>query len=310
MTRTVWLAALMALATANLPVAAQFGGNGTVSGNGVVTIERQPTQMRMKVVVTAKGSDLKAALAALKDKLDAAKVQLKALGADQASVKSDPAAIAAEAGRNRQLEMMMAQRLRGKRAAKKADTKPPVSVSTTLVASWPLPAAQGEELLIAATALQDKIKAADLAGAKEADNLTPEEQELADELADQGFNPYSGEEEIKPGEPIFLFVAPLTAADREQALAEGFAKAKEKAARLAKAAGAELGALKFLGDQEMSADEEYPGGYSYNSRSYQMMQLMRGSRGDQEDATEAIGVQPAKVSYRLTVTASFDLKGQ
>lgn len=297
----------------------QFGradGAGTVSGLGTVAIERVPQTMRMKIVVSAKGSDLKEALAALKDRLDAAKAQLATLGADKASVKADPPQIAVEdPNRRRQMEMMMAQRLRGggRKPGKKEETKPPVAVTATLSAEWPLKAPAGEELLVASAELQEKIKEADLAGVKEQSALSPEEQELAEELgADAMSMMYGGEEEAKPGEPMFYYVAPISAADRDKALADAFEKAKTRAARLAKAAGADLGELKSLSDTESDASDEslavnspYGG---YNSQLYRMMQMMRGQREGQVELVEAVGAQPTKVVYRVMVTASFDLK--
>lgn len=287
---------------------------GTVSGMGTVAIERAPQAMRMKLVVSSKGSNLKEALASLKDRLEAAKAQLATLGAAKTSVKVETPQIAVEdPNRRRQIEMMMAQRLRGggRKPAKKEETKPPVSVTAMLSAEWPLKAAAGEDLLLAATNLQDKIKAADLAGTKEQTPLSAEEQELADELGAEGLSAmYGGDEEVKPGEPMFIFVTPIAEADREQALAEGFRKAKSRAARLAKAAGAELGGLKSLNDAESDASDESYGGspYGYNRQAYQMMQMMRGARGGLDELAEAIGVQPTNVVYRVTVTASFDLK--
>src|SRR5439155_24818128 len=125
-----------------------------------------PEGMRMKIVLTAKGKDLKEALATLKDRTDAARAQLATLGADKASIKSEtPQLSAGKTNQQRQMEMMMAQRLRGGGGGKKPkkEEKQPVNVSTTLTAQWPLKAKEPEELLVTASVLQDKIKAAELA---------------------------------------------------------------------------------------------------------------------------------------------------
>src|SRR5262249_40150748 len=76
---------------ASLPAAAraQYGGEGMVSGNGAVSISRQPERMRVQVALQGKGSTLKEALAAVKARGDAARKQLTALGADQDSIKID-----------------------------------------------------------------------------------------------------------------------------------------------------------------------------------------------------------------------------
>lgn len=307
-------AALVAALAAGVPSAsAQFGGlagPGTITGTGVSQIERIPEVMRMSVVVTAKGGTIEEALAALKDKTDAAKSQLSTLAADKESVEIEPPQIAVEnADPRRQMEMMMAQRLRGgKRAAKKEETKQPVAVSSTLTAEWKLQAKTGEELLVAATSLQEKIKAADLAGAKETSQLTPEEQEALEEMEAQGYDPYGGQE-AKPGEPTFLFVASISETEREKAEAEAFQKAKQNAARLAKAAGAGLGKLQSLaGAAQPGADEtDYASVYGgYNMAAYRMLQAMQGG-GQPDSESEAIGMTPAKVTYRVTMTAGFEL---
>lgn len=294
------------------PARGQPPVEGSVSGTGMAEVERMPQVMRMRIVVTTKGKDVTEALAALKDRVSAARTQLAALGADKASIKSEDPQIAMENNdRRRQMEMMMAQRMRGGRrpAAKKEEVKPPVSVSTTLLAQWPLKDTTGESLLIAVTALQDKIKAADLAGTKEQSKLSAEEQELSDELAAEQMAMFN-EEGPKPGEPMFTFVAPISTDERDKLLADGFKKAKNHATRLAKAAGAELGSLRTLADNEVDASDEalMNSPYAGGGAAYRMMQMMRGARqSPQQEAPEAVGVQPGKVVYRVMVTASFNL---
>lgn len=290
-------------------------GRGSVSGIGTAELKRAPEFMRLKIVITTKGKDLNEALAALKDRVAAAKTQVAALGADKASITTDEPQLATENNdRRRQMELMMAQRMRGGRrpAGKKEETKPPVSVSTTLSAQWPLKGSKGEQLLVAATALQDKIKAVDLAGTKEQNKLSPEEQELADELAGEQMAMFSGDDTPKPGEPVFMFVALVSTAERDALLADGFKKAKERAGQLAKAAGAELGSLRTLNDNEVDASDEMMmnGMYGGGGAAYRMMQMMRGARGPQGDLSEAIGMQPNQVVIRVMVTASFDLKAK
>jgi uncharacterized protein YggE len=298
----------------------QFGaadGPGSVAGTGTAELQRLPEIMKLRIVITSKGRDVTEALTGLKDRVTAAKTQLATLGADKDKISTDEPQIAAENNdRRRQMEMMMAQRMRGGRrlAAKKEEVKPPVSVSTTLSAQWPLKGTASEQLLISTTALQEKIKAADLSGMKEQTKLSAEEQELADELAAEQMSMFSDDGTPKPGEPMFLFIAPISAAERDKLLADGFKKAKERAARLAKAAGAELGALRSLSDNEVDASDEMlvNGPYGGNTSAYRMMQMMRGGRmgAAQEELSEAVGSQPSKVVYRVMVTASFELKAK
>jgi hypothetical protein len=206
------------------------------------------------------------------------------------------------------MEQMLAQRLRA--SGKKVPAKPkqqPAVVSTTLKVDFPINAATAEEYLIATHQLQEKIKAADLGGLKELAKLSPQEEELAEEL--EGMQQEFGGNEPKRGEPLFLFVCKISDAERAKALAEAFQKARTEGARLAKAAGVELGALQTLANQTQPGDGlEDPN--TLARRYYAMMQQGRqGQIVNSDDTTgEAVGTQPGKVTLRITVSASFRLK--
>jgi uncharacterized protein YggE len=120
-------------------------------------------------------------------------------------------------------------------------------------------------------------------------------------------------DEQKPGQPAFLFVSRISEAERDKALAEAFEKAKQQATRLAKAAGAQLGALKSLAGNAAMGGGDYDV-YQYgrdNSPSHQMMQAMRNRQSSGEEETvEAIGAEPGPVSINVSVTAAFDLAGK
>jgi uncharacterized protein YggE len=322
MKRNFWLAitsAVLATAFFNCnPVQAQFAGQeaGVVAGNGVVQISRQPETMRVTIAIQGKGATLKDALAAVKKQTDSAKKQLTTLGADKDSIKVESPKITAQQNdQQQQMQMMMMQRMnKPGKGNKKAAAKPPepVLVSAALTAEWKLEAKAPEELLIAVHALQEKIKGADLAGMKEAEKLSPEQEEMLEEMeAAQSFNRYSSNEGPKPGEPLFMFVSRISEAERDKAVGEAFQKAKAKAAKLAKAAGAELGALKSLSATSTSGNNNE--NYQYNSYAYRAMQMAvrRGQIDDDEDglpdASEALGVEPGPVKFNVTVMASFDL---
>ena len=99
----------------------------------------------------------------------------------------------------------------------------------------------GDELLLAATELQDKIRAADLGQAKSA---SLEEQEAMEESGS-----YDGNAPVRPGEPVFLFVARVPEDVRAKALADALGKARAGAERLAKAATPDKELLPFVGPQ-------------------------------------------------------------
>jgi uncharacterized protein YggE len=287
---------------------------GTVAGNGTGVIERSPEILRVQVDVFAKGKDLKQTLAKLKKQRSAVEKQLDEMGAESKSVRFEPTKFASlETDQQKQMRTMVRQRMKqgqAKRQAKKPEVKPPVVLAIPLTAEWAL-TGEGDELMLAANELEEKIKAADLAGLKVAQELTPEEQELAEEMESQDEDPMDfyngGRQEAKPGEPVFLFACRITDDERDKALAEAFAEAKAEAARLAKAAGAELGRLKDLTvnmENGESADE-YD---AYQSYSYRHMQRMRGRVPESTSTREAVGMRAGPLKYHVAVTARFVLK--
>jgi hypothetical protein len=310
-----------AAAVSSAPLApAQEGDSsqGVVSGNGLVVISRKPEAMRLVVVLQGKGATLKDALASIKTRGEAAKKQLVTLGAVKDSIKIDDAKIA-EPDNDRQqqqmrMQMMMMQRA-GKAAKpgkKTAKTPDPVLVSATVTAEWKLEAKSADELLMAVHSVQEKVKAADIAGSKDAEKLTPEQEEALEEMqAEDGFNSFNQGNGPKPGEPMFVFVTHISDADREKAFGQAYQKARAEASRVARAAGMELGELKSLSGHNPAAN--YNRGYNYNSRSYQVVQMANAATGgtdDEEDenTTEAVGGDPGLVKFNVTVMASFDLK--
>lgn len=287
-----------------------------VQGSGQSSVRKKPTALRMHVQLMAKGDNLEDALAKLKTRREAAKAQLETLGAEAKSITfSDPSLSAAENPNRRQIERMIRERMAAS-GKKPAGLKLPhtVTVASFLKAEWPLAAEEPEKLLLAAHKLQEKIKAADLAGAKDAAKLSPEEEELAEEMAQSG--PF-GEEQAEPGAPQFVFVAKISDQERREALAKAFQKAKDHATQVAEAAGAELGPLVMLsgnpGGGHAMPDGMYYDPYDspYGRRAYAqqlMAQMAAEDDGEGAPPLEALGPEPGMLSYRVHVSAVFGLK--
>ena len=309
-----------AQAVADQPAAAPSYGASSVSGTGTATIERAPETLRMEVDVLAKGKDLKDALSKLKQRRKAAEQQLAKLGADTKSIRfGTPRVSSVDNDQQRQMQMMMRQRMSGRgkrRAADKPAVTPPVTIAVSLVAEWPLKtddadgtggADGAEQFLLAAHALEAKIKDADLGGRKAAEELSPEEAELAEESEDDDEQVYySGQPQAKPGEPRFVYVASISDGERAQALGKAFERAKADALRLAQAAGTELGNLQRLsGGNEAGGDPESLS--EWGPYEYQMYQRAAQQRPT-DDKLEAIGARPGMLKYQVTVSATFALK--
>jgi len=182
-----------------------------------------------------------------------------------------------------------------------------------LTAEWPLTGDTTDKQLLAADALHEKVKAAELAGGKEAVKLSPEEQEVADEMAGQNAANMGGEEpQPKPGEPRFVFVARLSPHDRQTALADAFAKAKSQAAELVKAAGAGLGPLTGLSGEAgggMAGMNDSGGAFSSAIARYntEFLQQVAQTQSDSQ-GNEAVGTRPDGIAFDFVVNATFAIE--
>jgi uncharacterized protein YggE len=305
MHRYLLLPTLLFLITS--PAAAQQQ-DGQVTGVGSTEIKRPAEVLRVQVELVVKGKDLKEALTKLKERKEAAKAQLAGLGMAQDAVVFGETAIAAgQTDQQRQMEMMVMQRRGGKKPDAKNKQPDPVYVGCSLKADLPIKAGSGEEQLLACHALQEKIKAADLGATKETEKLSPKDEELAEEMQEMARMMHQQHGEAARGEPTFLYVSKIPAAERDKALREAFRKASDHATRLAKAAGAELGALRSLSSHTQMDTAEMHEMNPYAVRA--AARYMRGMSGESSDEIEeAVGISPTSVSVKIGVNASFSIK--
>jgi hypothetical protein len=283
---------------------------GAITATGTATLERRPDLVRMQVDLSADGKDAKEALANLRAQEKSAREKLAKIGAAEASIKLEDPHLAAPGPNDQRMQMERMIRARagggGAKPPATGPSQPKVSVSGTLRAEWRLAAQSADDLLVEANDIQSKVKSANLVAPKAA--RTPEEQEEAEEAAGMMMN--NGQP--NPGEPVYIYVSKLSEDDRAKVTADAFGRAKEEAGRLAKAAGTGLGGLRQLTSSAgPAADAEQFGGMDYSNPFgryvYSMMQHQQGGVSAAE-APEAIGPQPGKVSYRVTVSASFAAK--
>ena len=205
----------------------------------------------MYLQLTGKGKTLEEALAALKERREAVVAQLEKLGVDKSALVFTPPGVDDSAGaQQRRMEVMIAQRMGGRerqegreagQAARSRDDHAHGAVA-------PGGRHHGE------TASGRRCRAREDQGRRPGRRQGGPET-FAGRARGGGRNgrpdsPNMGgdEEQAKPGEPRFLFVARLSPQDRQTALADAFAKAKLQAAELAKAAGAGLGPMTGLSE--------------------------------------------------------------
>ncbi|MCE9546274.1 MAG: SIMPL domain-containing protein [Planctomycetia bacterium] len=280
---------------------------GEVSAVGTTTLALRPKVLRIQVDLLGKGKDLKTAMANLRDRRDAVKIQLGTLKADMKSLTIGPPATAGAGGpQEQQIRAMIMQRARQKGGAA-PELPTVVTLRAPLTVEWALTGDDDDARLIAATELCGKITAADLAGAKDKQVLSPEQQEVQEEMA-QMSSRYSGEPQQGPGDVQFLYVAEVSDAQASQALADAFAKAKQQGDRLAKAVGGELGSLRkaeasvMPGMEGMGGNENY-----YAMRAYRMAMARQSEPASAKD-NEVITQDPNHAVYRTAVQCVFEVK--
>ncbi|MFI5378460.1 MAG: SIMPL domain-containing protein [Tepidisphaerales bacterium] len=287
--------ALLAVLAAPASRAGSPADDRVIHSTGAAGVKRPADTMRVTVELTAEGKTMKDALETLKTRRAAAEKKLAALGPVDKSVEFSDARAGSQDPRQRQMERMLRSRMQTKTAKKPAET-PPVKVALTVKAEWSLAGKTGDALLMAATELQEKIRAADLGEAKSA---SLEEQEAMEE---SGNSSYDGSTPVRPGEPAFVFVARVPEEVRTKALADALGKARAGAERLAKAAGGQLGAIRALSTQS-TPDADEMDAYAYQRRAY-MMRYGGGS----DDSDEAVSASPGPVGLNLMVQVSYEFK--
>ena len=303
------LIGLMALAIALVAGSTQAdAGESTVSSTGTATLKKAPDVLRMQVELRGEGKDMTEALAKLHANEATAKKSLVELGATDASIQlKDVKDGSVKNPREQQMEYYMRQQMM-QRGGKKPPTTAPVTVkvSATLLAEWPL-SGTGDELMAKTWALTDKVKKADIAGAKSAPaSLTPEQQEEMEEQQAM-LQQAMAAEGAAGAEPQFTYVAKVSDQDQANLAAEAFKNAKAEAARLAAASGMQLDALRQISAQAIASSNAQN---NEQQMYYAYAQMMSGNRANPAaaGATEATGKQPSDVEMRVIVTTTFALK--
>lgn len=288
---------ILALCGTNAANAAETDG---ISTSGEAVVEANPERMRLKMELSFKGKDLPEALSKWKARQPELEKQLLALGAIKESIKlSDPLVDQSQHQDQAQISRMM-NRMSGRRGRRPAEDLPKgasVKVRADLTVEWPLKFTDRADLLVQVAKRQEAIKAADLGGLKSSDEDGSEEEEMTDEMEAMQ-QMYGNQNRPKPGEPVFLFVAKVPPANREQALTGAFRDARAQALQLAKAADVELGPVRTLSTQVaygMDEDDNESFGYRqlYN----------RDKKSGDED--EASSLTPTILKRRFYVQAVF-----
>ncbi len=283
----------------------------TVSSGGIASIEKMPELIRLRIDIPASDSDINNALAKLKQKREAATKKLEDLGASGATITSEGPRVVPDPVDAARRQMRMMRGRPSMDAEDQAEAKPSkVHVSITLQAEWPIKADTPEAMLVMTHELRQKAKKIDLAGLKD-EKLSEEEEEQMAELR-QEMPSYSSfnNDRPTPGEPIIVYVAKITDAERTKMLADAFADAKADAAQLAAAAGKQLGEPRNISGRAYGPGEDYSRYYqqiAYGSEYYRIAQQARAMMSPDQMDKEAISIEPGPIKHRINLMVSFDL---
>ena len=270
-----------------------------VAGMGSSTIVKMPQTMRLQAQLNVDGRDAQDAVAKLNEKKAAVKRKLIDLGANEGSVQFTNLQERSAAERAAEVAWIARTRMSAPWPAATTRPIPGVSLSCMLKADWAIKARNETDLLLEAIAIQEKVRAAGIAG-REVSGLPPAESAWRVEMeAIAQMSGASLQRKIS-----FIFVSKLTPEERTKAAAEAFARAKEQASILAKAAGSELGGVRQL-SSHIGMPENFPmPDYEIYRYGYAISQAAQPPySGD-----EAIGLEPAAVSALLIVQATFAMK--
>ena len=284
-----------------------------VTGRGTAESKRPAEALRVQVDLLASGPDLKAALARFRVRREAARAGLAGLGAAAEAIQVGEPVILVDKT-DCQLKKEIAAGELGPDPGRRAglEAEPPgtfVLVAAPLRADIALRVGSPEDVLVAAHALQEKIRQADLGGTRE---LVPASESAAPGQLQEPEKPCACAG--KPGRPSFLFVRRVSPEERGRMLAEAFAKAKGAAGRLAQAAGAELGPLHLLRDDSQRTLDIRPlgdllgpaGGPGLVAPPPTLVPVDEA----EQSPDEAVGLQPGQVTLAVSVTAAFAVEAR
>ena len=301
--KRLWLGIVFSSLVSSIATA-QPVSQHVITGRGHAVSKESPDVLRMQIQFSAKDKELSKALANLEALKTAAKAQLGILGVEESSIEfGDPRVGQANANEQQQMQMMIMQGMRGGARAPETTSDEAVNVTMTLRADWKIAGSSISEKLLFVHDLQKRITEANLAGRKDKEQLSLEEQELMEEMQDMGMYGGYGQPQQKPGEPSYSFVRLVSADQRAGLMKEAFEKAQSDAQQLASAASVTLGDLSSL-----TYTVNQPGNENNPYAQYaQMFGYPMGSAGEQ-NKNEATSSIFGELAYAVNVIATFELQ--
>ena len=277
-----------------------------ISTSGTSTIKRLPNTIRVIIPLQCKGKTIEEALANLKIEQQTALEKIQKIGVKQENVKFESFSIdQSQKDKRRQIEMMIAQRMPASTSSPRqtAAVALPTTVKCMFLAEWSITGTTAEDILKESYELQQQIAAADFSPKK--NEMTPEEEELEEEMESMNYHSYETE---SSSEPQFLFVASVTEEESQKAHSEAFAQAQKQGEFLAQTAGFKRGTL-----MQLSANLVKRQGGSSPYRGYEdyyIMQMMQSQQVDMGTSAqlECISMTPDAAEFIFVVQTVFMLE--
>ena len=303
MTRVLTFAALAFFVCAATAQAQIIQASSTVSAQGEATSSKPAQIVRVEVELMGRGGTVEEALASLEDRVESAREKLAQLGADDDSVElTEPAVSTEYVMRQRQIQQMLAEQMRGRPGAEDRFSMPEViAVTRVLRTDWPISGDSTTEVLEFCYGLTSELDDLDLAGSEEESELSAEQQEIMEELEQMG---YGRRIQMPKPEPRYSYVRIVSEEERKQTVAEAFEMARDRALVAVSPTGVELGTIEQITMAERFADE--------NSGQVYYDEYGRAIRAQPSGLTdpsrhEATSTVPGMVAYEVRVQASFKM---
>lgn len=297
-----------------------------VSASGTSSVNVLPEVIRVVIPLQIQAKNMDEALANLKSEKESALKKLQDIGFEKDHIQFQNVGVDREwETKRRQMEAMINQRIMQPQvmpvivpsspdgvmeyhSPEPQATVPvlipeaPTVLKQMIFADWPVKGKTSEDLLKESSDLMQKIKAIDFQPQKE---MTPEEEELAEEM--EGFmrNSHYSDESEQNNEPKFVYIAKLSDEKKQAAYQEACANAKKHAQTLAQLTGFELGMLKTLSGYHHAATPRDLG-YSGN-QDYQLIQMMSSQPSGhiQQLPVEGFSLTPEVVTFTISVQTAF-----
>lgn len=273
-----------------------------VSGTGSAEIRKPADRLRAVIPLSGRGENVRKAAAALKDREDAAKIQLLTLGAKKDSIRLGELSIDNGVSDTHQRMLLQLRGALPNRSGGEADDmKQMIVVRRYLSAEWPLKG-DGVELLARAEEVRRQVLGTEFNDAADEEELSEEEQELMEEA-----RMFGESDQEDPNKPAVFFVASVSDDEQKKIAADAFRKAKEAADVLAAAAGRKLGRLLSVAESHDAEGDwnQYEMQRQFGEVQYRMMYEDAAARDEQRTIRS---ITPMSLTFDYAVTVGYEFE--